>query len=71
MAKRIVRTLTTLDTAYISVPEFAAHLSVGRTLVMKWIKAGSLPAVKIGSVWRIKAESADAFIQANHFQPIR
>lgn len=69
MAKRIVRTLTTLDTAYISVPEFALHLRVGRELVMKWIHAEALPAVKIGHLWRIHAHDAAAFIRKNRFSP--
>lgn len=69
MPRRRLRSLTDLDTGYISVPEFARHLSVGRDLVMKWIRAGTLPAVKIGSLWRIKVEAADAFIRDNRFSP--
>lgn len=68
MATRIIRTFTTLDTSYVSVPEFALHLRVGRRQVMKWIRAGALPAVRIDRVWRIAVGDADAFIQRNRFR---
>jgi len=70
MVRRIVRTLSDLETAYITVPEFARHLHVGRRQVRKWIEAGALPAVRIEAIWRIKAVDAEAFIAANRFTPV-
>lgn len=64
-----VRSLEDLDTGYVTIPELAQYLSVERRQVRKWIDAGSLPAIRIASIWRIHARDAKRFIASNRFRP--
>lgn len=48
----------------------AAHLDVHPRTIRRWIEAGDLAAVRIGSVVRIRPADLDAFISA-HLQQAR
>jgi|TARA_Y100000034_G_scaffold128172_1_gene182334 excisionase family DNA binding protein len=39
----------------------AEKLDVSTYTVMRWIKEGKLPAVKIAGSWRVKESDADVF----------
>ena len=53
---------------YITVQAFAEYLFVSDKTVMKWIKAGVLPAYRFHSEWRIAVADAEAFIESARFQ---
>ncbi|GAA4552683.1 helix-turn-helix domain-containing protein [Amycolatopsis samaneae] len=48
-------------TAYLSVREAAAHLSVSEVTVRRAIRAGQLPYVRIGRLVRISASDLETF----------
>ena len=41
--------------------EIAARYSVKTTTVWEWIRRGELPAIKIGKLYRIRADDLEAF----------
>lgn len=60
-----IRNLATHPDAHITPREFGHFLKVDRTTVVKWIKAGILPALKLPSGdYRINTEDALAFMVA-------
>ena len=63
MRRRGSRDLGTHPDTFITVQAFAAHLSVADKTVMKWIKAGVLPAYQFRTEWRIKRADAVTFVE--------
>lgn len=53
------------DSKYLTAGEVATRLDVSRMTVNRWIKAGKLPAFRLGSVLRIPTEAVDQF-EADH-----
>lgn len=49
---------------YMSIEEYAAHASVSRQTVTRWLASG-LPCVRRGRVVRIKVAEADAWTPAD------
>ncbi|MBM7510031.1 excisionase family DNA binding protein [Nocardioides salarius] len=47
-----------------TVPEVAEALRVNKVTVRRWIKAGTLPAVKVGRDYRIQATDVAAMTEA-------
>ena len=45
---------------YVKIADVAKRYNVSRVTVWTWIKNGKLPAYRIGKVYRIKREDADA-----------
>jgi excisionase family DNA binding protein len=45
----------------LSTNDVAKQLGVSRQTVYNWIKSGKLPAVQVGSVYRVTQEVVDAF----------
>ena len=48
---------------FLKVAEVADQLSVSDKLVYRWIKEEKLPALKVGSLTRIRRSDLDAFIE--------
>ena len=46
-----------------SLDEIAAHIGITRETCVKWIKEKSLPAYKVGKVWRFKVEEVDRWVK--------
>lgn len=46
----------------LTVPEVASQLRVHPMTVRRMIKAGTLPAFKVGRDWRIRTDDVDALI---------
>jgi len=47
---------------FLTLQEVSALLRVSTQTVRRWIKAGKLPAYKVGRVWRIKDVDLDRWL---------
>ena len=47
-----------------SVDDVARHLGISKDTVYRWIEARSLPAHKIGRLWKFKLLDVDQWVQA-------
>jgi excisionase family DNA binding protein len=47
-----------------SVEDVAKHLGVAKDSVYRWIDARSLPAHKIGRLWKFKLSEVDDWVRA-------
>jgi excisionase family DNA binding protein len=47
-----------------SVEDVAKHLGVAKDSVYRWIEARSLPAHKIGRLWKFKLTEVDEWVRA-------
>lgn len=44
----------------LKLSEVEAELSLSRITLLRWIKSGKMPAVKIGQQWRVRRRVVDA-----------
>lgn len=51
-----------LEREILTVEQAAAYLQIHRVTVYKYIRAGLLPAAKLGKVYRIYRRDVDAFL---------
>ena len=49
---------------WLSVDEIAAYLGVKRDTIYKWIDRRSMPAHKVGRLWKFKASQIDEWVHA-------
>jgi len=49
--------------SWVSVDEVAKHLGVAKDTVYRWIEAKSLPAHRVGRLWKFKLSQVDAWIE--------
>jgi excisionase family DNA binding protein len=49
---------------WVSVEEVAKHLGVAKDTVYRWIESKSLPAHRVGRLWKFKLSQVDAWIEA-------
>jgi len=49
---------------WLSVEEIAAHLGVNPDTIYKWIERKSMPAHKVGRLWKFKASEVDEWVRA-------
>ncbi|MBX6377718.1 MAG: helix-turn-helix domain-containing protein [Clostridia bacterium] len=49
----------------LTVQEVAERLKVSAKTVRRWIQEGRLSAVRAGSLWRVREEALDAFLERN------
>ena len=47
-----------------SVDDIAKHLGVAKDSIYRWIERRSLPAHKIGRLWKFKISEVDAWVRA-------
>jgi excisionase family DNA binding protein len=50
---------------WVSVEDVAKHLGVAKDSVYRWIEARSLPAHKIGRLWKFKLSEVDDWVRAS------
>ena len=64
-----VERLATLLPEMLDLQEVATRLGIRRALAGNWIRAGKLPATKLGRLWYVKAADLEAFSQngTEHF----
>jgi excisionase family DNA binding protein len=46
------------------VDEVARHLGIAKDTVYRWIESRSLPAHRVGRLWKFKLSKVDAWIEA-------
>lgn len=51
-----------MEDRWLSVDEIAAHLGVKRDTIYKWIDEKSLPAHRLGRLWKFKKEEVDEWV---------
>ena len=49
---------------WLSVDELAAYLGIKRDTVYKWIIRRSMPAHKVGRLWKFRKEEIDAWVRS-------
>ena len=49
--------------ALLTLDEVAHHLRVARITVMRWVRAGHLPAAKLGKSWRVSESALDTWMK--------
>jgi len=49
---------------WVSVQEVATHLGVAKDSVYRWIEKKSLPAHKIGRLWKFKLTEVDVWVRS-------
>lgn len=49
---------------WVSVDEVAAHLGVTRDTIYRWMERKSLPAHRLGRVWRYKITEVDEWVRS-------
>ena len=51
---------------WLSVEKIAAHLSVNRDTIYKWIDRKKMPAQKLGQLWKFLASEVDEWIKGGY-----
>lgn len=49
---------------WLSVDEIAEHLGVSRDTIYNWINGKSMPAQKIGKLWKFKVSEVDEWAKS-------
>jgi excisionase family DNA binding protein len=61
--------MTSNEIAWLSTQEAASRLGVTTRTLYRFVDEGSLPAYKMGRVFRLKEADVDAFIDASQVEP--
>lgn len=48
---------------WVSVTEIASHLGVNKDTVHKWIRNQSIPAHRVGKLWKFKISEIDEWVK--------
>lgn len=54
---------TTMPERWLSVGEIATHLGVNPDTIYKWITRKSMPAHKVGRLWKFSASDVDQWVR--------
>ena len=54
-----------MEDRWLSVDEIGGYLGVKRDTVYKWISEKSMPAHKIGRLWKFKKNEIDEWVRTN------
>jgi excisionase family DNA binding protein len=52
-----------MNERWLSVEEIATHLGVNRDSIYKWLTRKSLPAHKVGRLWKFLASEVDEWVK--------
>lgn len=52
-----------VEDRWLSVGEIAGYLGVKRDTIYKWIERRSMPAHKMGRLWKFKASEVDEWVR--------
>jgi excisionase family DNA binding protein len=63
------RPAATLDREILTVEQAADFLQVHKITVYRYIREGTLPAVKLGKMYRLFSRDVEAFLQAMRHHP--
>ena len=53
-----------MEDRWLSVDEIAAYLGVRRDTVYRWIDRHTMPAHKVGRLWKFKRDEVDEWVKA-------
>jgi excisionase family DNA binding protein len=53
-----------MEDRWLSVDDICDYLGVKRDTVYKWINDKSMPAHRVGRLWKFKKEAVDAWVEA-------
>jgi excisionase family DNA binding protein len=53
-----------MEDRWLSVEEIAQYIGVSRDTVYNWINGKSMPAHKIGRLWKFKREEVDVWVKS-------
>ena len=48
---------------WLNVEEIAKHLGVAPVTVYRWLEKGSMPAHRVGKLWKFKATEVDLWVK--------
>ena len=51
-----------IENRWLSVDEIAAYLGVKRDTIYKWIERKSMPAHKVGRLWKFRRHEVDEWV---------
>ena len=57
-------TANNIDENWISITEAAEHLGVTKDSIRNWIKKTSIPAHKIGKLWKFKKSELEEWVRS-------
>ena len=49
---------------WLSVEEIAEHLGISKETVYRWLEKGSIPAHRIGKLWKFKPSEVDSWVRS-------
>ena len=55
-----------LEDRWLSVEEIAEYLGIKRDTVYKWINRKSMPAHKVGRLWKFRKDEVDEWIRQDN-----
>lgn len=55
------RTMNSLE-KWLSVEEIAEHLGISKETVYRWLDKGSIPAHRIGKLWKFRPSEVDSWV---------
>ena len=58
-----------MESQLLTAKEAAARLNVSRRTLMRWIRTGQVPGVKLGRDWRIDPNDLERIIEARKTKP--
>jgi len=61
----------TMEERWLSVEEIAQHLGVKRDTVYKWIEKNTIPAHKVGRLWKFKISQVDAWVESDKAKKVK
>ncbi len=53
-----------MESRWLSVDEIARYLGVVEDTIYRWIERRSLPAHRVGKLWKFKTEEIDAWVRS-------
>ena len=60
---QVQQVIRTESERWLSVMEIANHLGVKRDTVYKWIERKTMPAHKVGRLWKFKVTEIDSWVR--------
>ena len=56
--------MITQEEKWCSLDEVADHLGVSKDTIRNWIKKGTIPAHKVGRLWKFKLSEVDEWVKS-------
>ena len=53
-----------MEERWLSVAEIAAYLGIKRDTLYKWLERKTIPAYKVGKLWKFRKDEIDKWVQS-------